>query len=368
MTDTRLDVIHIAGKPRERGRQYGESARGEIRAFVDFLHSKMKAAKADHERLSQELQKYLPQIDAYSPNIGEEMRGIADGSGVSLEDVVLISLVEEHPGLKSLSVACTSFAATGRATADGATYQGQTWDIEADLCENADPFLLDATQDEGPRYLAYTYPGMMAGAGLNEHGISLSWNSLPALELQVGVPTHVIIQEVLRQETIGGALAAVLRAQRAGCFNFVITDEHEIYDVEATPSDVDIAHSGTFLVHANHYVSEKFKERQDWSKVGMETNASTIVRHDRMHRIVEDVCGSIDLETGLAFLRDHVNDPFGICRHYQPNQGEDQSVTCASWVMIPAKREWWIAQGPPCEGTFAEQYHAAVQAEPTAPL
>ena len=48
--------------------------------------------------------------------------------------------------------------------------------------------------------------------------------------------------------------------------------------------------------------------------------------------------------------------------------GSSSMPTCASWVMIPAKREWWMAAGPPCEASFSEQYQAATRAEPASSI
>jgi isopenicillin-N N-acyltransferase-like protein len=66
-----------------------------------------------------------------------------------------------------------------------------------------------------------------------------------------------------------------------------------------------------------------------------------------MKRILEENCGRIDMNTCIGALRDHVNYPHSICRHPMPEE-KITSMTYDSWVMIPAKKEWWIARGPPC--------------------
>jgi isopenicillin-N N-acyltransferase-like protein len=165
------------------------------------------------------------------------------------------------------------------------------------------------------------------------------------LELKEGVPTYIIVAEVLRQNTIGDAINAVVRAERAGCFNFVIADETELYDIEATPSDIDISYSDEYLIHANHFVSEKFTSKQTIpnNDIGM---ASTIIRHNRMNTLLKQKRGKIDLDACKGFLKDHVNYPASICRH------PDYGLTLDSWVIVPAEREFWIAHGPPCQNDF----------------
>jgi len=194
--------------------------------------------------------------------------------------------------------------------------------------------------------LDYTNPGILASAGVNSKGISICWNTVPRLGLKVGVPTYIIVAEVLRQSTIGDAINAVIRADRAGCFNFLIADKTELYDIEATPSDIDIDYSDEYIVHANHFVSQKFCSKQGIpnSDIGM---ASTIVRHNRMESLLKRKLGQISLDDCKSFLKDHVNYPASICGHY-PEGG----FTLDAWVIVPSDREIWLAHGPPCQNEF----------------
>lgn len=361
MSGEQFKVIDIFGNAFNRGKQYGELKEEDIQRFVEYLYSDFRKPGVCKKDLLRQVHKYIPIIEDYSPKIAEELKGIAKGSGKDYEEIVMITLHEERRSFSSTSGPsnCTSFAATGDATADNETYLGQSWDITTDLCDKANPFLLNVNRNDGQAFLAYTYPGMMAGAGINTDGIGICWNSVPRLELKIGVPTYVIIEEILRQETIGGAIAAVLRADRAGCFNLVIADKSEIYDIEATPEDVDIYYSTTFIGHANHFISDKFKYKQDLNEVGRRCAASSIIRHNRINRMLEEESGDIILESCMGFLKDHVNYPESICRHPDPTT-EEKYITCAAGVMIPSKMEWWISRGPPCQSEFEEYFITGV--------
>src|SRR5262245_36096146 len=89
-------LVEIAGKPRERGRRYGEKFKTKIRSFLE----KEIDAKFTTPTISRDdLLRYAGQCDKavkeYSPLIHDELEGIAEGSGLRLEEVVLITLHEE---------------------------------------------------------------------------------------------------------------------------------------------------------------------------------------------------------------------------------------------------------------------------------
>lgn len=345
-----LKHLEISGNPYDRGFKYGERCKRDISRFVEFLYGELQkiggASKTEVIRVSK---KYTPYIENYSMEIIEELKGIAEGSERSLEELVMVSLHEERSIFKGEG--CTALAATGRATLNGETYVGQNWDEGTEMYWDGDmPFLLKIRRKTGPDVLAYAYPGIQSNAGINSNGICMSWNTIPRLELKVGVPTYIIIADLLRQNTIGDAIDSILRAERAGCFNFVLGDDTEIYDIEATPRDIDITYSDLYIGHANHYVSKKFAQLQDMSKI----KAGTIVRHNRINRLLKEHCGKIDLEVCMNIFQDHVNYPYSICSH-PAQEMKKKGLTWDSWIQIPKKREWWIAHGPPCQNEF-EKY------------
>jgi len=353
LSSKQLNIVEISGTPFDRGKEYGSKLKERVGKFVEYLVKEFQETEGSDQDLLAHSEKYLPFIKDYSKEIYQEMKGIAEGSGRSIEEVAMVSLHEERRSFSKLAKNCTTFAITGEGTKDESNLMGQTWDITPGLCENADPFLLRVSRENGPDFLSYTYPGMMAGAGLNTEGIGISWNSVPRLGFDYGVPTYIIIENVLRQEKIGDALSAVLQAKRAGCFNFVIGGEEEIYSIEATPEASEVIYSSKFLGHANHYVTESFRNEQDIDEACGRSSASSLVRHNRINRLLEENFGEIDLDLLGKFTRDHVNFPQSICRHPEPLDEDEQGyISCATWVMDNTNKEWWIANGPACKAEF----------------
>src|SRR5262245_37721877 len=168
----------IAGKPRERGRQYGQKFKDAIAAFRD---REIYKPFVKNPPTKQELLRYAGQcekaIRAYSPLIHDELEGMAEGSGLRLEELVLVTLHEElyHRGILPPVEHCTAVAVGPPDTIDGNTYVGQNWDWMESVYGLSSMLLWQ--RPEGPSLLAYAFPGLWVGAGLNAAGISLCWTS-----------------------------------------------------------------------------------------------------------------------------------------------------------------------------------------------
>ena len=350
----KLRVIEVSGSAYDRGYKHGEECRESIKKFVKEFYEGFEG-RLTKDQIQRHVRKHIPFIEEYSSEVAEEIKGIADGSGCTYEEIVMLSLLEEIEGFTRLMPhTCTALAAAGEATAEEAVFIGENLDSSVKrYAEGKFPILLKVKDSSGPSYIAWSMPGIPAGAGLNSEGIGIVWNSVERVELRIGVPTYVIISEIMHQKTIGDALGAVFTAKRAGCFNFLIADGHgELYDVEATPSDAEVYYSDTCIGHANHFVSEKMKKKI--TVAGFGRHSSSLVRHNRVNKLLKENLGRIDLKTCMSILSDHVNYPYSICRHPEPVKDEKayRGVTWDSLLMVLNKGECWISHGPPCSNRY----------------
>jgi len=350
-----LKVVETRGNAYERGFHYGEKTRALVDRFLSQLYASYNELYGmSKDQLLIEARKYIPFIESYSPEVMNEIKGIAEGVGKNVEEIAMaVAYYDISEARSQARGGCTAFAATGQATVGRQTYIGQSWDDCLEFWWDGEiNIVIKSECNSGMKVLAYTIPAIPAGAGLNSEGIALCWNSMHCEQREVGVPTYVIIREVLNQRTIGDALGAIVRAKRAESFNFLIADSNgEIYNIEATPNDLDIMYADDYFVHANHFTSSKIKVKEDKN---LELMPDTIVRHNRMNKLLKENRGSIDLKKLMEFLRDHVNFPWSICKHADKNRRIPFDLTYSAWVMVPATREMWITHGIPCESQFSK--------------
>ncbi|MFQ6054330.1 MAG: C45 family autoproteolytic acyltransferase/hydrolase, partial [Candidatus Bathyarchaeia archaeon] len=247
---------------------------------------------------------------------------------------------------------CTAFAVSDGVTRTGDVYVGQNEDEALDpWLEGECSVLLSIEERSAPDILLYAYAGIPAMKGMNSEGIALCINALMCEELRIGVPSLVVTREVLRQRTIGDAVNAIMRAERASALNYVIGDRNgEIYDIEATPRELDHFYSETHLSHSNHFLSERLNIKKDYIVEGL---PDTIIRYHRMDKLIRSKHGEIDDATLISFLRDHVNYPNSICRHVNPADDPAHAMrTLDSLLFVPTRGEAWLSKGPPCRHKF----------------
>jgi hypothetical protein len=239
-------LTRIAGKPRERGKQYGQKFQESIRAFLDkeIYRRYTPNAKYPKDKLLVYAGQCATAIKEFSPTIMDEMEGMAEGSGLKLEELVLITLHEElvHGGVLPKVEHCTPLAAGAPDTADGNSYVGQTWDWMASVFGLSS--VLHWQRTEGPGVLAYAYPGLWVCAGVNAAGVGMCWVTGPGYgpNLRVGIPAYVLCAQVLYQDSLDKAVAEVRRDKHAGTFTFLVADASgQQATLRCGPGKIDVA-------------------------------------------------------------------------------------------------------------------------------
>jgi isopenicillin-N N-acyltransferase-like protein len=234
----------ISGKPRERGKQYGTQFKDAIRGF---LNKEIYASFSGKPNAKEDILRYAgacgKAIKEYSPLIFDEMEGMAEATGLTIEEIVLITNHEElwHRGLLPATDHCTVFGSAPPDTKDGDTFVCQTWDWMESVYGMSS--MLHWKRPEGPSVLAYAYPGLWTGAGMNTAGLALCWHTGggDGNQPRIGIPAYVLIAQILYQDTFQGALDEARRATHAGWFAFLIGDgKGNLATLRGTPKKLDV--------------------------------------------------------------------------------------------------------------------------------
>ena len=90
---TRYRHIEVSGSPREMGRQIGEAAREEIRGFAAIALERVnKTVPISRERAMDISRRSMDCAAAYAPDMLDELRGMSEGAGVSLDEMMLLQV------------------------------------------------------------------------------------------------------------------------------------------------------------------------------------------------------------------------------------------------------------------------------------
>lgn len=347
----------ISGKPRERGKQYGTEFKDAIHAFLENEIIKVCTPRSSREDLLRYAGACGKAIDKFSPEIGEELAGMAEGTGLSLEEIVLITAHEEVAGHKEGKLPpvthCTALAAGPPDTSDGCTYVGQNWDWMHTVFGLSQ--MLHWKRSEGPNVLTYAYPGLWAGAGLNDRGVSLCWtwgDGLGIASPRVGIPAYVLIAQMLYQESLEDALAEARRAKHAGWFAFVLADGNgNIAAVDGTPEKLGIEKSKGHTARASYGCREVLG-----GKAGEPLKLHP--QCSRMFDLLQGEKGKLNRSALQATFTDHHVWTKGesrgsICKHPQiDKQGVLTGFTVDSMLFDCTNKTAYITRGPGCSGRW----------------
>lgn len=337
----RYPEIDVSGTSFELGRQIGEAARDQICGFAEIALDRVnKTTRVSRTTAMAVAASCIDPVGEYSPDMLEELRGMADGSGVSLEELMLLQIRNQ---LQAESDAgCTAVAALGPTT--GALV-AQNWDNDPAL----DPFTIVLTRRPTgkPAFMNVTQAGLIAYIGLNQHGLGLCMNTLPAPSRSVGVPHYFTVRGIFEAKTLDIAVHAVRRARRAIPANLLLISPEGPADLEVTLEDVHLLR-GEIVTHTNHCVHPDLLHIND-------TFPELIQSHPRKRRIDQLLVAAdepLKIERVKAALRDHEDHPMSICRHANDDPFTGFWTSVFSVIIEADAGRMHISRGNPCEHPY----------------
>jgi isopenicillin-N N-acyltransferase like protein len=381
--------VRVEGTPYERGRQYGAQARARVQLSVQayqrvFAHY----AGWDWPAVRRAAAAFEAPIAAFRLAYLDEMRGIADGAGLDLADVLAINVRTEvmyaakarqaplaaraatraatgqAPLAHQVPAECSAFAlvpAPGASGEAASPLLGQNWDW---LLHSARTLVvLEARQDDGPDFVTVVEAGLLAKAGLNAAGLGLVTNAL-VTDADIGapgLPYHVLLRAILDCATVTEALTVLQAGMRSSSANYLIAHASgAALDVEAAPGDFTRLYprfpDQGLLLHTNHFLSPRLHP-VDVSLWAMPSSAVRLQRLRAGTAAAGAGCatGAATLDGFRALLADHADYPHSICSHPDPDEHPlEQGATIASVLMDLSARRVWLAAGNPCQAPYAE--------------
>jgi len=350
-----IEIIELSGSPQEMGRQHaeqvGDAGLAMVRGRCDLALSKAreKDESVDMSRCLSIAAEHLPAHERYSPKVYAEFKALAEGLGVGEGELLIGNGYTDYIDVLMLALdegaGCTSFIATGEATADGLTYVGQTWDMHA----FAEPYmrLFRRQPDEGPAWLTLTTAGCLSLIGLSENGIAIGNTNVAPTDARPGVMYLAMIHQALRSPDFDSTRAAITDAPRAsGHYYYLAGPDGSAVGLETTAArHEELPTEHGLLVHANHYHDSALAEL---SRQAASENSQA--REMAVHGYLWPRIGRVQLEDLMACLRLHQG-AHPVCR---PPAEPEEATTCAAAIICPQRRTMWVAIANPGTVEFEE--------------
>ncbi len=333
------------------GRQTGEATREKLRELVELVVSRVNVGRPGLTPITtgqamDVARGAFAYAEDYAPELVDEIRGIAEGANLSVEQVMLVNVRNQVAA--AIDGACTAVVVEPIASSSSAGIAGQNWDNDPEM----DPYsiVLIRRPADGPAHVNFTQPGVIGYMGLNESGLGVLMNTLPAPSSGIGVPWYFIVRRMYRHAFLNDVVKEAMRAKRAIPANAALITADGAADLEVTIDRVRVLRAGpaNTLVHTNHcvhpelaHVNEQFPEL-----------IQSVPRLSRAERLLEVPGGRLGLSDLESLLSDHDDYPTSICRHPNDHPGDGHWTSVVSMILEPANGLMRLSRGNPCQNPY----------------
>jgi dienelactone hydrolase len=333
-------VLVNRGSPRWRGLDHGKILRNEVRANVRAFLDEWAIGRMGRTRA--ELKAIWDRIAPHIPaHFHEELRGLADGSGVPLADLQLLHAIPSR-------YHCTGTAALPAVTRDRKVYHSRSLDYYLDIGDTVRPqtnsLLLIAVPDEGIPHAVVGWAGFIgAVTGINLEGVSIGeMGSRSSDESFDGFPMIFLVREALRTARNLQQVQDLWRKSPRTCgFNFIFCDTDETCAVECNRSTLRFFLPGDereavaphspipgIVRRCNHFVDPELSKTQRTDYDPRLNIPFSFSAYKRQGQFLQSQSGRIDATTMVEMLQAYP--PFATAMH--------QAVMC------PNDRVIWVSQ------------------------
>lgn len=359
----------------ERGAAYGRSAAVQVAHSLATYARLFAFCGISWSEARQRAMRYLSVIEALDAALVDELQGIADGSGQSLDAILALncrteilppSYLNGEPHLADAALAanraaglqdwseCTAMCVSAQASADGHAWLAQNWDWIGR--QRAALVILKTVGSAGRRITTLTEAGMLAKIGFNDAGFALGLNIVRSLQdgEQLGLPVHVLLRHLLSTRSVAHARDRLQALEKLG---FAAASNIPCADAGGAVACFEVAPAGWAelqpvngtVVHTNHFVCDALLPQQApmGAFVSSAPRLATAARHAAQPGI-----GLAELQN---FLRDESDGFLSICRGPNPEWPVESRVESVAGIIINAHtRQMWIAPNVPSRVAFSE--------------
>lgn len=348
-------VVRVKGTPYEQGYTQGKALASEINGNIRYINEYIKKTGCGGERYKDFVKRSVKYTEKSHPEIIEEMRGIAEGSGIPYDDIVTINIPAYYM-TAYLAEECSMLMVRGKATADGSTY----------LIKNRDSFMdthhavIQREYDNGDVSIELNGSGIVTypGNGINNYGLAVAttgfWSNKTTVVMDdidscsIIINIHFLLRDC---KTVQDVVDYIKAYNRMNGINIIAVDDKSAAAIEVTRDNVYVQwdKGDGVLMRSNHYISNDFKylnPDEDATK-SIFAYESTFKRYERMSEIVKQKYGKLRFQDIYRIMSDHQNGPVNtICRHMEDTK---RAATIATCLVALEDREVWTSFGNPCE-------------------
>lgn len=346
----------LDGTPRDRGRIHGEALKPMILESLErWKYLLGQRFKKSVDRLIDQLVEktnFLAAAKKWTPQLLDEVKGIAEGAGLDFNLVFALQLMDEwiwclQSRAQNTVERCSSLGCFKEGDRPALVAQNLDW---LNYIEGLGALLHIKYPESTLESLVPTVAGMIGTCGLNNRPLGICTNALWEFANNSidGLPTTFIVRAVLEQPNLNTAVDFIHKIKHASAENYLIGDSEQVVDYECTANKISqyIPYEDAQRVyHTNHPLVN------DDVIFPPKKPPLTSTTHNRFNYLVKrlkDPTKNITIETVKYILSSHEG---SVCVHhnYQPLAGYTFCSVICSLSHSPVLH---LAMGPPCSNEY----------------
>ncbi len=373
----------------EAGQIYGTEAAKKIAACVDAYSQVFADCGVDWQLACQKAQAFAPIMAKIWPQSLEQIKGIAVGSGQSLDSILALNCRSElipakflaapspqapqaHERNRVLGIGtegypdwneCTALCARPTASADQtSTWLAQNWDWmggqrKALVILKGQTTLIEDDKS-AIQYATLSEAGMLAKIGLNQAGLAVGLNIIRSIHDgdQSGIAVHWLLSYLLRCTCLKQVAEQIERL--ANEVGFAASSNVMCADASGAAATFELSPKGVaqispaqngVVLHTNHFIDAQLANYQAQYARSLSTDA----RLARIGLLTQNP--AFDLESLQMVLRDQDEGVHAICRRPDMSLPAPSRIESVAGIIInTTQKRFWIAPDIPSEVAFQE--------------
>jgi predicted choloylglycine hydrolase len=260
LADGKLRYLELEGTPYERGMEHGMLLKDDIKKIIGlFKEDIVKTTGMDADKFIAKflsMSDYRASVEKLLPDLIEEVKGIAEGSGIAYETIFMHQLGDEYwfNTKDVLAHNCSSFGVNK--SANGPSIGAQNMDIPTFY----HGFQTVMKIKEGEKEMMFlTIPGHLGITGMNSKAVSINCNTLMQLDYaRTGIPVTFVVRGVVSQNSHEEALSFLKSFKHASGQNYMIGGSDKVLSMECSTNKVEEFRpfeNSLFTYHTNHPMS-----------------------------------------------------------------------------------------------------------------
>lgn len=355
-----LPTLELIGSPREQGRQHGEALRTLIQKmdllWREDVRRDLDMNPDEYLSLVMESTSFLQAARQYSPDLLEEVLGIAEGSGMDFASIFARQLCDEdwwmrleikYGGTSEEHCSSLGFSLQNRIVVAQNMDTPSYWDGQQVLLHFKNP--------DGLETFVFTVAGSIALCGMNNAGLGVCCNTiLQCNHSRDGLPEQFVVRSLLKQRARKDAEHLLRNIPHASPQNYVIGDRAGVDDFEVSANQVTpFRPSRNIVFHSNHPLvnddqdqyHEFMKRLPEDMRAGMVSGSTTLARFSLLEEALNNLNANLSVEEIKKILR---SPPVCVAK-------DEKRITlgCAIMELYPETR-LSLSPGPPDSSEFAQ--------------